>query len=296
MSRILAMVKALRPKQWSKNGLLFVAMIFAEEYEDPEALKAVGLGFALFCMLSSAGYLVNDLRDIEKDRIHPEKKHRPIASGQLPPALAWVLVLIFIGGGLAGSWYLLSPRFFWTGAAYLCTTLSYSMVFKHMPVLDVMGIAAGFILRAVAGAEAIEVESSPWFLTCILFGALFIGLSKRLAEIKLLEGQAGAHRRVLNEYSLDLLRQLITVTTACSLISYALYTFDETQKNNSLMLTIPFVVYGVFRYLYLVDRKDLGGEPSNILLRDRPMQVCMVLFFATAVLCLRFGATVAGQI
>jgi hypothetical protein len=140
----------------------------------------------------------------------------------------------------------------------------------------------------VAGAEAISVPSSPWFLTCILFGALFIGLSKRLAEIKLLEGIAGDHRKVLDDYSVELLRQLVTVTTACSLISYALYTF-EGDHGESLMLTIPFVVYGVFRYLFLVDRKDLGGDPSSILLRDRPMQICMVLFFAVAVLCLRFG-------
>ena len=204
--------------------------------------------------------------------------------------LAWVLVLLLVLGGFAGGWFLLNEGFFITAAAYLATTLSYSMFFKHVPVLDVMGIAAGFIFRAVAGAEAIQVESSPWFLTCILFGALFIGLSKRLAEIKLLEGAAGEHRKVLESYTVDLLRQFITVTTACSLISYALYTFDDNSHDGqSLMLTLPFVVYGVFRYLFLVECKDLGGEPSSILLRDRPMQVCMVLFFVVAVLCLRFS-------
>jgi len=284
-----ALIKALRPKQWSKNGLLLVAMIFAEKYDEPESLIAVGKGVALFCMLSSAGYLVNDLRDIENDRAHPDKKNRPIASGQVPSGLAWALVVVFVVVGLAGSWLLLNERFAYTAVAYLVMTLSYSMFFKHMPVLDVMGIAAGFIFRAVAGAEAIAVESSPWFLTCILFGALFIGLSKRLAEIKLLQGDAGSHRAVLEDYSLELLRQMITVTTACSLISYALYTF-EGEHGQALMLTIPFVVYGVFRYLFLVDRKDLGGDPSGILLSDRPMQVCMVLFFATAVLALRMGA------
>jgi 4-hydroxybenzoate polyprenyltransferase len=288
VSPALAAVKALRPKQWSKNGLLLVAIVFAEKYEEPASLLAVAIGVAVFCMLSSAGYLVNDLRDVAQDRLHPEKKHRPIASGQVGSGLAWGMVLVLVALGFSGAWYLLNPGFFITAAAYLMTTLTYSMFFKHVAVLDVMGIAAGFIFRAVAGAEAIGVESSPWFLTCILFGALFIGLSKRLAEIKLLEGGAGEHRAVLDEYSVELLRQLITVTSACSLISYALYTFDG-EHGKSLMLTIPFVVYGVFRYLFLVDQKDLGGEPSSILLKDRPMQICMVLFFAVAVLCLRFG-------
>jgi 4-hydroxybenzoate polyprenyltransferase len=265
-----------------------VAIVFAEKYQELDSLLAVALGVVIFCMLSSAGYLVNDLRDVEQDRLHPDKSKRPIASGQVGSGLAWVTVVLLVVVGFGGAWFLLSPGFFITAAAYLVTTLSYSMVFKHVAVLDVMGIAAGFIFRAVAGAEAIGVESSPWFLTCILFGALFIGLSKRLAEIKLLEGVAGEHRKVLDEYSVDLLRQLITVTTACSLISYALYTFDG-EHGKSLMLTIPFVVYGVFRYLFLVDQKDLGGEPSSILLKDRPMQTCMVLFFAVAVLCLRFG-------
>ena len=289
MSRVVSLVKALRPKQWSKNGLLLVAIVFAEKYQELDSIVAVALGVGVFCMLSSAGYLVNDLRDVEQDRLHPDKRLRPIASGQVGTGLAWATVVLLVVAGFGGAWFLLNPGFFVTAAAYLVTTLSYSMFFKHVAVLDVMGIAAGFIFRAVAGAEAIGVESSPWFLTCILFGALFIGLSKRLAEIKLLEGVAGDHRKVLDEYSVDLLRQLITVTTACSLISYALYTFDG-EHGKSLMLTIPFVVYGVFRYLFLVDQKDLGGEPSSILLKDRPMQLCMVLFFAVAVLCLRFGA------
>jgi 4-hydroxybenzoate polyprenyltransferase len=289
VSRVVSLIKALRPKQWSKNGLLLVAIVFAEKYQELDSIVSVALGVGVFCMLSSAGYLVNDLRDVEQDRLHPDKSKRPIASGQVGSGLAWASVVFLVVAGFGGAWFLLNPGFFVTAVAYLVTTLSYSMFFKHVAVLDVMGIAAGFIFRAVAGAEAIGVESSPWFLTCILFGALFIGLSKRLAEIKLLEGVAGDHRKVLDEYSVDLLRQLITVTTACSLISYALYTFDG-EHGKSLMLTIPFVVYGVFRYLFLVDQKDLGGEPSSILLKDRPMQFCMVLFFAVAVLCLRFGS------
>ncbi len=288
MSRPIALIKALRPKQWSKNGLLFVAMVFAEQYTNPEAWRDVWIGFGLFCLLSSAGYLVNDLHDVEADRTHPKKKHRPIASGALPVWVAWVLVVLFIVGGLAGSWQLLGVRFAIVAGAYLVNTLSYSFWFKHAPVLDVMMLAAGFILRAVAGAEAIEVGSSAWFLVCIAFGALFIGLSKRLAEIKLLQGDAGTHRKVLQEYSPDMLKQFITVTTACAVISYALFTFGGGH-DQSMMLTLPFFIYGVFRYLYLVDRRDEGGDPTSIFLGDRPLQICIALFLVTAVLVLQYG-------
>ena len=244
----------------------------------------------MFCMLSSAGYLVNDLKDVEADRLHPKKSQRPIASGTIPVPFAWTMVVVLIVGGLAGSWFLLPYGFFLCAAAYLTSTLSYTLWFKHAPVLDVMLIAAGFILRAVAGAEAISAPSSPWFLVCIAFGALFIGLSKRLAEINLLEGAAGDHRKVLDEYSVDLLKQLITVTTACSMISYALYTFGGGH-DQSMMLTLPFFIYGVFRYLYLVD-KGQGGEPTTIFLRDRPLQICIALFLAVAVAALQMGSSV----
>jgi 4-hydroxybenzoate polyprenyltransferase len=283
-----ALLKALRPKQWSKNGLLFVAMVFAEEYGNLEAWREVGIGFGLFCALSSAGYLVNDIHDVDADRLHPKKKSRPIASGALPIWLAWVLVALFIVGGLLGSWQLLGVRFAVVAGAYLVSTLSYSFWFKHAPVLDVMLIATGFILRAVAGAEAIEAVSSPWFLVCIAFGALFIGLNKRLAEIKLLKGVAGEHRRVLEEYSVEMLKQFITITVACSMISYALYTFGS-EHGQEMMLTLPFFIYGVFRYLYLVDRRDEGGDPTSIFLGDRPLQICIAGFLGTAIAALQLG-------
>lgn len=284
----LAVLRALRPKQWAKNGLLFVAMVFAERYDNAQAWVGVGLGFAMFCLLASAGYLANDLHDVQADRNHPRKKDRPIASGALPIWLAWALIVLLVGSGLAGSWRLLGVRFAIVAAAYLANTLAYSLWFKHAPVLDVMLLAGGFILRAVAGAEAIREPSSAWFLVCIAFGALFIGLSKRLAEIRLLQGDAGSHRKVLQEYSPEMLGQLITVTTACSIISYALYTFGGGH-DPSMMLTLPFFIYGVFRYLYLVDRRGEGGDPTSIFVSDRPIQVCIALFLATAILVLRYG-------
>jgi len=283
----LALIKALRPKQWAKNGLLLVAMVFAEQYDNIEAWTQVGLGVAMFCMLSSAGYLVNDLQDVEADRNHPKKKHRPIASGAVPVPFAWAMVFILIAAGLAGSWFLLNVGFAITAAGYLVSTLSYTLWFKHAPVLDVMLIANGFLLRAVAGAEAIEAPSSPWFLVCIAFGALFIGLSKRLAEIQLLEQDAAAHRKVLEEYSVDMLNQFITVTVACSMLSYAMYTFGGGH-DPSMMLTLPFFIYGVFRYLYLVE-KGKGGDPTSIFVGDKPLLICMALFVAVAIAVLQYG-------
>lgn len=304
MSLATVMIKALRPKQWTKNALLLPALVFSERYGDLNAVTAVAVGIALFCMLSSAGYLINDLRDVENDRKHPKKKLRPIASGDLPEGVAWLLAIVLIVVGLGGSLYLSSLHapedlgaplwdrwgFGITAAGYLCITLSYSFYFKHVVLLDVMFISTGFLLRAVAGAAAIPVESSPWFLICTAFGALFLGMSKRLAELRLLDKAAGQHRKILDEYTPALLEQLISIVTACTLISYALYTFTGPH-DQQIMLTLPFVMYGMFRYLYLVARGQAGGEPETTLLRDRPLQACIVLFVLVAVLTLGPAAT-----
>lgn len=274
-----ALIKALRPKQWVKNGLLVVALVFSKSYSDPALILKVALGIAFFCMLSSSGYLVNDLKDIEADRQHPQKKSRPIAAGDIPVPVAWAAAVALLVGGLLGSWFV-GPRFFISAVAYLAITYTYSFVVKHQPVLDVMGIAAGFMVRAIAGAEAIEVESSGWFIVCIGFGALFIGLCKRLAELRLLEAGAGSHRKTLNDYTEPLLNQLVGIAATCSLISYALYTF-EGPGGRGMMATVPIVVYAVLRYLLLVGTGHAGGEPSSTLLRDRPLQVSMLLFGAT---------------
>ena len=294
-----AMIKALRPKQWTKNALLVPALVFSERYSDMSAVLSVAAGIALFCMLSSAGYLVNDLRDVENDRKHPKKKLRPIASGDLPAGIATGLAVVLILVGIFGSFFLshlhapvdtaATPWERWgfgiTAFGYLSVTLSYSFYFKHVVLLDVMFISTGFLLRAVAGAAAIPVESSPWFLICTAFGALFLGMSKRLAELRLLDEAAGEHRKILDEYTPALLEQLISIVTACTLISYALYTFTGSH-DRQLMLTLPFVMYGMFRYLYLVARGQAGGEPETTLLRDRPLQACILLFVVVAVLTL----------
>lgn len=287
MKLLKALIKALRPKQWIKNGLLLVAIVFSEKYTDLHAWVQVGIGVTMFCMLSSAGYLVNDLKDVAADRGHPKKKFRPIASGDLPTGVAWATVAVFIVGGLAGA-FALHTRFGIAAITYLTITLSYSNFFKHTAILDVMLLSSGFIVRAVAGAEAIEVTSSPWFLVCIAFGALFIGLIKRLAEIRLLKDDAAAHRKALEEYSEPLLMQLISITTACSLISYALYTF-EGASTPWMMLTLPIVIFAVFRYLLLVSMEGEGGEPSSTLLKDKALLLSVAAFLATSIIALNLG-------
>lgn len=283
----LALLKALRPKQWAKNGLLWAALLFSQKYTDVDAVMKVALGTALFSMLSSAGYLFNDLRDIESDRKHPEKRFRPLAAGHVPPQLAWATSAVFLVVGVAGSFLLLPQRFGIAAVCYLVITLSYSSWFKHVVLLDVMLLASGFLVRAVAGAEAIGVVSSPWFLVCTGFGALFIGLNKRLAEINRMQGDAGATRKILEEYTPRMLEQFISVSTACTLISYALYTFSG-EHPRSMMGTIPFVIYGVLRYMYLVEN-GAGGAPEKILFRDRPMQVCLLAYCVATVAVLQLG-------
>ncbi len=283
----LALLKALRPKQWAKNGLLWAALLFSQKYTDVDAVMKVALGTALFSMLSSAGYLFNDLRDIESDRKHPEKRFRPLAAGHVPPGLAWATSAVFLLVGVAGSFLLLPQRFGIAAVCYLVITLSYSSWFKHVVLLDVMLLASGFLVRAVAGAEAIGVVSSPWFLVCTGFGALFIGLNKRLAEINRMQGDAGATRKILEEYTPRMLEQFISVSTACTLISYALYTFSG-EHPRSMMGTIPFVMYGVLRYMYLVEN-GAGGAPEKILFRDRPMQVCLLAYCVATVAVLQLG-------
>ncbi len=287
MTLFKALIKALRPKQWIKNGLLLVAIVFSERYLDVDAWVHVLAGVALFCMLSSSGYLVNDLKDVEADRAHPKKSSRPIASGALPVPVAWGAVLVLMIGGLAGS-FALNTHFGIAAVTYLFITLSYSNFFKHTAILDVMLLSSGFIVRAVAVAEAISVASSPWFLVCIAFGALFIGLIKRLAEIRLLKDDAASHRKALEEYSEPLLLQLISITTACSLISYALYTFSGASTR-WMMLTLPIVIFAVFRYLLLVSMQGEGGEPSQTLLEDRPLLGSVVAFLVVSIVAMKMG-------
>lgn len=291
-STALALIQALRPRQWAKNVVLFAALIFSRHTFDLPYLLKVMAATAVFCLLASCGYLFNDIRDVDADREHPKKKNRPIAAGRLPIWLA-VISMIAIGSLSLVLSFQISTNFAYTCVAYLVLTLSYTYYLKHLVILDVMAIAAFFILRAVAGATAISVEISPWFLICISFLALFLAMNKRFSELLLLEGRAGQHRKNLDEYSPALLDRMINAVTAGAIMSYALYTFDvgaHPDKPRWLMLTIPFVLYAIFRYQYLVSQKGEGGAPEQTLLSDRPMLINALLFVTTVIIVLQVAS------
>lgn len=271
-------VKVLRPKQWTKNALLFAALMFSPGSLDLRSfLLALG-GFAVFCALSSTGYILNDYLDREADRKHPKKRFRPIASGSLPPRLALVEMVVLFCVGVSGALFL-SPMFLAIAGLYLATTVSYSLYWKHKVILDVMVLAMCYVLRAVAGAIAIGVHVSEWLFLCTAFLALFIGLNKRRAELVQL-GSGTSTRKILGEYSLAMLEQYQAVTTGSVVICYALYTvFGPTQW---LMLTVPFVLFGVFRYIYLVEQKGEGGAPDETFLKDVPILLTVLLYAALA--------------
>ncbi len=287
---ILALLVSLRPKQWTKNLLLFAGLLFTldQKHAEPTAIefRNAALGFLLFSLLSSVVYLVNDLTDRESDRRHPRKCRRPIASGELSPPLAITAAAILGVVSLAAS-FALSIRFGAVTLIYLLLTFGYSFCFKHVVLVDVLALAGGFVLRAVAGAFVIDVSISSWLILCTLMLALFLGLSKRRAEI-LSTQQAGTSgtRRILEEYSPAMLDQMIVIVTSACLMSYALYTVNsETAKNHEyLMATIPFVIYGIFRYLYLMHRHSLGESPDSVLLEDRPMLINVLLWGLTTAL------------
>jgi len=277
---------SLRPDQWTKNLIVFAALIFAVKLLDPAALANASAAFLIFCALSGAVYLVNDVSDREQDRLHPIKRKRPIAAGELSPgtAIGWAVVLS--AGGLVAA-FTLRPAFAAVAAAYLVLFALYTRWLKHMVVLDVMTIAIGFVLRAVAGGLVINVHISNWLLVCTMLGALFLGLAKRRHEITLLAEGAKGHRRILEEYDPYLLDQMIGVVAAATMVAYIIYCASpETHAyfgTEWMVLTTPFPVYGLFRYLYLVHRKAGGGSPSDMLLEDRPLLACVLLWGITAV-------------
>jgi 4-hydroxybenzoate polyprenyltransferase len=268
----LSLLAALRPKQWTKNLLVFVGAVFALRLGDPTSVLAATGAFVAFCALSSAGYLVNDLLDLEADRSHPIKRSRPIASGRVGERAALLLAVLLALAALVPA-ALVDPTFALIAGSYLGLTLLYSARLKHLVLIDLFVIAAGFVLRAVGGAVAVEAPVSPWLYVCTILVALFLGLAKRRQELALLEHQADLHRRNLSEYTIGLLDQLLTIVTAAAIMAYSLYTFSAPNlpTNNAMMLTIPVVLYGLFRYLYLIHVRGLGGSPEDILLSDRPL-------------------------
>ena len=275
-----ALIKTMRPRQWIKNGFIFFALIFDQQLFILEPFLRTLAGFFLFCLISSAVYLFNDIADVEADRNHPDKKFRPIASGQLPIRVAWgaALLLTVIAIPLG---YLLSPAFALIMATYLVINLLYSRWLKHVPILDVMIISFGFVLRVAAGVTLITVERfSPWLYMITILFSLYIGLGKRRAEMNLLSQGAVAHRRVLDGYTIPLLDQYITIVSGMTIVAYSLYTFSAPNlpENHSMMLTIPFVVYGIFRYLQLIQIGHEAGSPDEVALKDRPLQLTVVLW------------------
>ena len=276
----LAVLYELRPKQWVKNGMVFFGLVYAVRFTEVDLVFKAVLAFLAFCAISSAGYVVNDLRDLELDRLHPTKRFRPIAAGLIPFALAWVLAAgLFLGGFVLAA--LLGLPFFLSAVTYVLLTVSYSIWWKHVVLVDVFAVSAGFVVRAVAGALAVDVPISPWLYVCTILGSLVVALGKRRSEIADADiADAGAHRPALEHYTVPFLDQLITITATASVMAYSLYTFsaENVPRNHLMMVTIPLVLYGVFRYLYLVQVRGLGGSPEELLLGDRSLTGAVVLF------------------
>jgi 4-hydroxybenzoate polyprenyltransferase len=275
----------MRPEQWTKNLIVFAALIFGRRLIDPAAVGLSLAAFLLFCAISGVVYLINDVVDRDADRQHPLKRRRPIAAGEVSPAAAMTAAAA-IGGAAVAAAFWLRPALGTFAVAYLALFIGYSHALKHVVILDVLTIAIGFVLRAGAGAAAIAVPMSQWLLVCTILLALFLGLSKRRHELTLLAGGAPGHRRILEEYNPYLLDQMIGVVTASTLVAYIIYcTSPETTARfgtEGLVLTIPFPIYGIFRYLYLVHQKG-SGSPSEVLLTDRPLVTCIALWALTVI-------------
>ncbi len=275
----LALLELTRPRQWPKNLVVFAALLFSGHFVDAREVLLAGQAFFSFVLLSSSVYSFNDARDAENDRHHPLKRLRPVASGRVSAAAATLFSLLL---GLAGLVLagLLGPFMLLLGLTYLASSSAYSLWLKHVVILDVFFLALGFVLRAVAGGMAIRVPVSEWLLVCTTLLALFLGLAKRRQELGLLKQGARSHRRSLEEYSQALLDEMMSVVTSATVVAYSIYTFDAHPYHGMhlMMLTIPFVLYGIFRYLYLVHQKGLGGSPEAVLLTDRAMLVDVLLW------------------
>lgn len=281
-----ALIKTMRPRQWTKNGFIFFGLIFDKQLFVPESFLRTVAGFFLFCLISSAVYLFNDVADVEADRNHPEKRFRPVASGQLPVgvALTAALLLTIIALPIA---YLLTPAFALILGVYLINNVLYSRWLKHISVLDVLILSSGFVLRVAAGVILISpVERfSPWLYMITVLFSLYIVLGKRRAELSLLAQGASAHRKVFDGYTLPLLDQYISIVSGMTIVAYSLYTFSAPNlpENHTMMLTIPFVVYGIFRYLQLIQIGHVAGAPDEVALKDRPLQATVLLWGLTVI-------------
>jgi len=289
-----ALLKAMRPKQWIKNVLVFAAFVFTlNDRWRPftpamwSLLLRATAALAIFSLIASSIYLLNDVRDVEKDRQHPTKRFRPIASRALPAPVAVVVALLLMPAGVLVA-YRLSPAFAGIIGAYLVMQFGYIFFLKELVLLDVFVLALGFVMRAVSGAVVIGVDISPWLYIVTLLGSLFLGLCKRRNELLVMEGRAHEHRRILGHYTPELLDSLISIAASATIMAYSLYTFTSPKlpENHTMMLTVPFVIFGMFRYLYLAHRKNAGGSPEEVFLRDRPLIGTMFLWIVSTGLIL----------
>lgn len=278
-NRLPPLIRALRPVQWSKNLLVFAALVFSLNVFDARSIAQALGAFLIFCAVSSSIYLLNDLRDRVSDAHHPVKRYRPIASGQVAPVTAQLLAVALACVALLGAWFI-DLQLLLVVATYLALMIAYSLGLKRVVLLDVIIISLGFVLRAAAGAVAIDVPISPWLYICSMLLALMLGFGKRRHELLMLRGTAGLHRSNLDDYSVPLLDQIIAVTSSAAVVAYSVYTFTAPTlpENHSMMLTIPIVLYAVFRYLYLIYKEHLGGSPELLLIHDRPIQLSIVLW------------------
>jgi 4-hydroxybenzoate polyprenyltransferase len=288
---IIEIFKSLRPQQWIKNFFIFAPLVFSQNMLNRPLLLKTVAAFAAFCLVSSAHYIFNDLRDLEEDRRHPLKSKRPLASGRLKKGPAVAALVVIGAAGIAAAAALGLP-FLLLAAGYLVLQTAYSLWLKHVVILDVFVIAAGFLIRVVAGGVAIKVEISSWLLICTILLALFLAMGKRRYELVLLDKDAASHRPILREYNTYLLDQMISVVTASTLLAYCLYTISpETVAKfgtRNLIFTVPFVLYGIFRYLYLIHQKAEGGTPESLIIRDKPLLADIFLWVLAAAMILRF--------
>ena len=282
-------IRLLRPRQWLKNVFIFAGLIFSRQFVDPASIEKSVLAFIIFSFLSSSGYIINDILDFQEDKAHPVKSKRPIAAGKVQRGSALLLAAILLGLSLAAA-YLLGNNFLYVCLVYSLLMVSYSLGIKNIVILDVLFVAVGYVLRAIAGAVVISVEISSWLLLCTLLIALFLAISKRRTEIVLLGEGATRHRKILSQYSLGLLNQMIAIVTAACIVAYCLYTLapDTVGKfgTKNLIFTIPFVIYGIFRYLYITFQRVEADIPERVLLRDLPLQLCLLGWIVSCILIL----------
>lgn len=278
----------MRPRQWTKNVFVFVPLFFDRKLTDPESVLRTLAAFVLFCLMSSAVYLMNDLADIENDRQHPKKKYRPLPAGELSPVVAAVTASVFALVSLAAGYYL-TPSLALILLVYLLLQIAYTLWLKNIVLVDVLVVSFGFILRIAAGVAVIDVERfSPWLYVFSGFLALFLVIGKRRHELVLLGDEGASHRSILSEYNIDLIDRMLGIVTTGAVVAYSLYTFlaEGLPANHAMMLTIPFVLYAIFRWLYLIHVRQEGGAPEDIVLRDRPLQLSIVLWVAVVFVAL----------